>query len=584
MKSKPPMNSGCAYRRRPSAVRGRLAMAVAFGAWLSLPLAGAHLYVAPNGTPSGPGRLDRPYDLPTVLAGRVAHPGDTFWLRGGLYRLGKANTKLQGLPGQPITIRQLAGERARIQGSITIFESLGHVVFRDFELFSADTNRISSQVRVGFHPTDIKIVPGIASYAPNVSWINLIIHDHVRHGIYISELSSNNLVYGCIIYNNGWVSPDNAEGHSLYVQSAGGPQVLMDNIAFNSAGANFHVYESAPGKTLTRVTLEGNVAFHAGGLSRTRRYRDWIVGTDAPAGAADAIQFLENFGYHHTGSPSLPQVQIGRDGTNGTVVIMGNYMRLGLQLNRWAQVIFFNNVFIPVPLDQIVRIPRPVLAAATPLTDPSPAQPVDPFATFAWNSSLFDFSGWSRTAGVDQKSAPGGDAMTGIALFVRPNRYEPGRAHIVVYNWDQRSTIPVDVGNVLARGKAYTVRNVQDLSAPPVLEGVFDGSPLLLPMRAMSVAPPTGRLPTPPPTGPIFHVFLLVAQPDRLQVRRTAGHVEISWPIGLSSYQLQSTPQLSEGVTWTDHSARPALEGERLRVTEAIGAEHRYFRLRPPKF
>ena len=59
-----------------------------------------------------------------------------------------------------------------------------------------------------FDVTDIKIIPGIASYSPNFSFINLVIHDQTRHGIYVSESATDNLVYGCVIYNNGWRSPD----------------------------------------------------------------------------------------------------------------------------------------------------------------------------------------------------------------------------------------------------------------------------------------------------------------------------------------------------------------------------------------
>src|SRR5690349_19417616 len=111
---------------------------------------GADLYVSPNGTLSGPGTVAQPYDLATALSGQVSQPGDTFWLREGNYTLGHLDTKIEGAPSSPITFRQMPGERARVDGSITFFESLGYVVLRDFELYSSDTNRVSSQSGVGF--------------------------------------------------------------------------------------------------------------------------------------------------------------------------------------------------------------------------------------------------------------------------------------------------------------------------------------------------------------------------------------------------------------------------------------------------
>src|SRR5689334_7608152 len=84
---------------------------------------GAEYYIAPSGTVSGPGTLAQPYALATALSGAVGRAGDTFWVRGGNYTLGHLDTKIQGAAGLPITFRQLPGERARIDGSITFWSS-----------------------------------------------------------------------------------------------------------------------------------------------------------------------------------------------------------------------------------------------------------------------------------------------------------------------------------------------------------------------------------------------------------------------------------------------------------------------------
>ena len=262
-----------------------------------LRLHASDLFVAPSGTQFGPGTITNPYDLATALSGTVSLPGDTFWLRGGDYKLGHVNTTIQGAPGHPVTFRQVGGELASIDGSISVFNSNGYVVFRDFELYSSDTNRISAQTNVGFNPTDITNITGFNAYSPNLSLINLVVHDATRTGIYSPDTSSNTLVYGCLLYNNGWVSPDNAEGHGIYAQGNIGTSTLAENIIFNNSGASLHVYQDTAGKSLSGITLAGNVAFNAGAIQHVRAYGDWIIGVDAPATFADRLVLRENMGY-----------------------------------------------------------------------------------------------------------------------------------------------------------------------------------------------------------------------------------------------------------------------------------------------
>src|SRR6266480_5621336 len=91
------------------------------GLFAALGMQATDLYVSTNGTPSGPGTIAQPYDLPTAFSGNASHPGDTFWLREGNYVVGHIETKIEGAPGEPITFRQMHGERARIDGSLTFY-------------------------------------------------------------------------------------------------------------------------------------------------------------------------------------------------------------------------------------------------------------------------------------------------------------------------------------------------------------------------------------------------------------------------------------------------------------------------------
>ena len=72
----------------------------------------ADFYVSPTASNNGTGSFTNPWQLQTALnqPGAV-HAGDTIWLRGGTYQ-GSFTSNLNGSSGNPITVRQYAGERA----------------------------------------------------------------------------------------------------------------------------------------------------------------------------------------------------------------------------------------------------------------------------------------------------------------------------------------------------------------------------------------------------------------------------------------------------------------------------------------
>src|SRR5262249_49687712 len=104
------------------------------------------------------------------------------------------------------------------------------------------------------------------------------------------------------------------------------------------------------------------------------------------------------------------------------------------------------------------------------------------------NTMPCTFPEWQAGTGFDQDSIFVIGQLSSSRVFLRTNLYEPGRADIIVYNWDNLDNVSVDVRSVLPLNTAFEVRNAQDLNAPPVLSGRFSGQPLLLPMTNLTVA------------------------------------------------------------------------------------------------
>ena len=49
-------------------------------------------------------------------------------------------------------------------------------------------------------------------------------------------------------------------------------------------------------------------------------------------------------------------------------------------------------------------------------------------------------------------------------MTVRPNRYQPGRAHVIVYNWDLQPQVSVDLSMAgLGSGQRFEIRDVQEV-------------------------------------------------------------------------------------------------------------------------
>jgi len=433
--------------------------------------AAAEFYVAVNGRPSAEGSLSNPWDLATALAHPAAvKPGDTIWLRGGTYR-GAFTSTLTGTASAPIKVRQYPGERATIDGGKDILHTAGaYTHYMNFEIMDSDPNRVSAFP--GSSPPDISRGHGIRPFGepiPNgIKYINLVVHD-TGGGISSFGEAAGLEIYGCLIYYVGWQGPDRGHGHGIYSQNQIGTLNIKDNIIFSAFSHGIHNYGGSEDTYLDNIHMEGNVCFNNGilpwGLPNGLA-RNLLIGGGRKA---QNPRLINNAMYYPSGLGG-ENMNIGYGEGVNNAIVTGNYISGGdVRFNgRNTNVAMMDNFFY---------------------TDvPAGFQTQYPSNTY-----------------VGPTSRP-----TGVRVFVRPNAYEPGRANITVYNWDLRPSVDVNIGTILSVGRTYEVRNAQDYFGPPVAAGVYSGAPIRLPMTGLSVARPVG-VSTPPPTGPEFNVFVLLA-------------------------------------------------------------------------
>ncbi len=79
--------------------------------------------------------------------------------------------------------------------------------------------------------------------------------------------------------------------------------------------------------------------------------------------------------------------------------------------------------------------------------------------------------------------APGAPRPSGSRVFLRPNRYDPRRAHLAVFNWEHKPEVAVDTGAFLKNGDQYRLLNPCDFYGAPVQAGTADGPVIRVPMN-----------------------------------------------------------------------------------------------------
>jgi hypothetical protein len=423
----------------------------------------AEWYVTANGSDSGAGTQASPMSLTKALSGSTpARPGDTIWLRGGTY-LNSYTSWLSGTASAPITIRAYPGERVVFDANNAAVRSSGFVLsiygsnttWWGFEIMSSDPARDFSD---GPHNPNGVLV----NESQNIKLINLIVHDLGGQGFGLWAENTGAEVYGCLIYNVG----SNHWDHGIYVQNRTGAKKIADNIIANTASHGIHGYGS-DAAYLDNITIEGNTVFEAGALGGSYE-RNILLGGGR---VAQNPVIVNNYTYFKgTGGGNS---NIGYSAGAANAVVKNNYWIGG---NAAIRMIF----------------------SGGDVTGNFFSGSLDPGDTA---------SRWPNNTFVPSRPT------TGNAIFVRKNTYEPGRAHITIYNWARAASVAVGLAQAgLNVGDGYEIRDALNYFGAPVATGTYDGSSSIsIPMNNLTAAAPRGNgLAAISHTAPQFGAFVLV--------------------------------------------------------------------------
>ncbi len=417
----------------------------------------------------------------------------------------------------------------------------GNVFFRDLEIMSSDPAR-RTQIP-GSEPIDIQRGTGFNVQAAGVKLINVVVHD-TGDAIGFSTAARDSEISGALLYSNGWQGPDRGHGHGIYIQNQTSQKYVNDVISFDNYATGMKTFGyKAYGNN---VHYDGNTVFgnHEG---------NFFAGVDRNPMQNVTVDHL--YVYAPPGAHGGGGAVFGWAGVqNQDVSITNSYIAgrtSGLNVKGWASAKVTGNTFAiwggtAVGNNLVQAAPNTGLPPSAFIWDRNTY--FDGSARYA-NGLTYNFTysktfnalgggnlafdedptprgeGWRQWTGYDANSTWVNARPSGTRIFVRANKYEQGRGTIIIYNWDNKSSVLADVSAVgLTAGDAYEVKDAQNFFGPTVAKGTYDGSAIDIPMQNLPVYTAVGSVAFPPVHTPAeFGVFIL----RKAGVPKTRTHASV---------------------------------------------------------
>ena len=317
------------------------------------PSSAAEWHVATQGTATGTGEAESPWDLASACAGPSSvQPGDIIWIHAGTYRHPNRGAqamgyeiRLAGAAGRPIQLRNADGERVIIDGGLTVREPSTHLWIQGLEIIVSENFTRSRRLEeTGSHPESYQRPwGGLNVYSgTGCKFIHLSIHDNAQ-GVSWWTGSTDSELYGCVIYNNGWTAPDRGHGHAVYTQNKDGIKTIRDCILTGGYGYTLHAYGSSRAYVDNYLAAH-NICYDGG---------QFLIGGGRPS---HGIRVLSNY-LHRV------DVRLGYNAPhNEDCEVRGNIIRGALRINAFRDVVREDDRVYEsptVPPEETVSVVRP---------------------------------------------------------------------------------------------------------------------------------------------------------------------------------------------------------------------------------
>ena len=487
-----------------------------------------NFYVSPSGSASGDGSITKPWNLHTALAApATVKPGDTIWVRGGTYKMAYPTefwSKLAGNASAPIVVRRYPNEApvldlANLASSLFVYGS--YTWFWGFEIMSSGIPRSTSLTG----PWSI-LNSSIEIHGPGSKFINCYVHD-LSQGLSYWNDSIAAEAYGNIVYHVGWSAPDRGHGHAIYSQnqaSTGLRKTFSDNFLAEAFDIGLQMYGS--GAALVQDYLvAGNVVWD-NGIPMGQNVDQIVI---AGGGQTKRNIELDSNVAYNSGNSGYSRIGWQWDGINHDVNIHNNWFVGGyspLEMWHWDNLTFRNNFVCGT-----AGSGQALFALYKPANQLPSAYSVDQNQYCGGNNRYWQttldptgspvilggsdgsVASFKSQTGWDQNSTFGTRPTQGVNVMVRPNKYEAGRANIVIFNWQPLTSVPVNLsGAGLQNGDSYVIRDVQNFNGAPVASGVYSSSnpTVSVPMAGLAKTQIVGWGSAIPHTGPKFGTFILI--------------------------------------------------------------------------
>lgn len=424
-------------------------------------------FVATDGSSGNLGTMESPWDISTGLTSTQIQPGDTLYLRGGIYQYsprtageGRWSVSLQGASGQSIWIKPYSNEHVELDGGLKAHDSIypRYVNIMGLEIYVSENigdSRVTSTPGGNGYGELNRIDGGIDftdGYALKI--INCHIHAN-RQGIgWWGRLSGNCELYGNVIFDNGWNEPDRNHGHGIYSQnetevvSHGDWKYYIHNILIDNWSLNCQIYGSDVART-NYIHYEANM---------------WTIETDSDDGRSliggSAKSFhkkvFDNFAFganpgHYRGSLQIgfKETDVGDD-----LIVYNNYCGDFDRKQEYTNVVESGN------------------------TNYGTGGLTPPF-------------GFSRVRELSPSGEPyptytERDWRTTPLIKTFYNKYDNSRLHVGILCTQGETSAAVNPGYFLNQGDYYELKDPQNFWGSPLLSGVYSSGTISVPMSGIS--------------------------------------------------------------------------------------------------